>query len=560
MMHAQEGLPARISALEAWETLLASIKFSDLPGTSKRPPKVDLLMIVLIGLLLQAGLSSRLKHPTYMDAYYYTTNGSRLAGGQGLTEMIIWQFLDEPEGFPAPSHTYWMPLPSLLAAGGYKLTGGFRGAQMPFWILAGLLPLLSYVISHSLAGQRWQAWTAALLTASGGFYINFFGQPSTFAPFAWAGALCLLALARASDPIASPLWWFLAGLMAGLGHLTRADGVLLLAVGIGLWVLLTAVARRPRDELGTASLQDQSRNVLWLFVGYLMIMGGWFARTWIISGRLLSTVGTQTIFLTTYDDLFAYGRSFGLTHLLNWGWGNILRSKLQGMSVAAQTFIAVSCFIFLTPFVLWGWNRLRKNRARRHLLRPVTWYTLSLFGIMSVVFTFPGERGGLFHSSAALWPWFMALAAIGIDSAVGWAATRLPHWQPERAKRIFAGLFVGVAFATSLAIGVIRAPDNTDAEVYVEIGAQLQDAAVVMVGDAPAFYYHTGIPAISVPNEPVEVLLQAARQYGVTHLILDKDRPQPLASLYAGELSDPALQWIGDIEDRKLYAVRGAAQ
>jgi len=529
------------------------------PDSRKHPQKVDLFVIALIGLLLHGAISLRLEHPTYMDAYYYSTNGRRLAEGHGFTEMIIWQFLDEPAGLPNPSHTYWMPLPSLLAAGGFRLVGGFRGAQIPFWVLAGLLPLLAYVISQNLARQRWQAWTAALLTASGGFYLNFLGQPSTFAPFAWAGAFCLLALARANDPASPTFWWFLAGLAAGIGHLTRADGVLLVVVGLIL-LTLQMVSGSPGQGQATTRRTASARGIFWLLAGYLLTMGAWFVRTWILSGRLLSTVGTQTIFLTTYDDLFAYGRSFDLSHLLDWGWRNILGSKLQGVSVAIQTFVAVGCLIFLTPFVLYGWYRLQHEPSRRHLLQPVTWYTLALFGAMSMLFTFPGERGGLFHSSAALWPWFMALAAAGIDGAVEWASARLPHWQPERAKRIFAGLFIMVAFVTSMTIGLIRDPDNYEAVVYPKVGARLPDTAIVMVGDAPAFYFHTGIPAISVPNEPVNVLLQVAKRYGVTHLVLDKDHPLPLASLYSGALSDPALQWIGDVEDSKLFVVLEATR
>src|SRR5690554_3004982 len=97
----------------------------------------DVFLIFLFGLAMQAFWGLQLVHPSYMDAYYYATNGQRLAEGYGFTEMIIWQFLDQPESLPTPSHTYWMPLPSLLAAAGYRVMDHFRGAQLPFWLLAG---------------------------------------------------------------------------------------------------------------------------------------------------------------------------------------------------------------------------------------------------------------------------------------------------------------------------------------------------------------------------------------------------------------------------------------
>lgn len=512
--------------------------------------RTDLFLIALLGLMVQAFWGLRLSHPSYMDAYYYATNGRRLAEGHGFTEMVIWQFLDEPEGLPTPSHAYWMPLPSLLAAAGYRLIGHFRGAQLPFWLLAGSLPVLSFTISRQLSGQRWQAWTAALLTASGGFYNVFFSQPATFAPFAWAGGLCLLFLAFGSRRRAWH-WWLLAGLTAGLAHLTRADGVLLLVVG--LFVGLIGIRDWTLETKLISNLQSLVARSGLLLCGYFVVMGGWFIRNWLVLGRPLSAVGAQTIFLTTYDDLFAYGRSFDLAHLLAWGWDNVLYARLQGISLALQTFAVVSCLIFLTPFVFWAWIALGREPSKRPLLRPMTWYALALFASMSLIFTFPGGRGGLFHSSAALWPWFMALAAGGISLAVDWTAVRLSHWQPGRAKRIFAGLFVSVAFLMSFALGLMRSPDDSESAIYKQIGAVLPSTAVVMAGNAPGFHYHTNLAAVSVPNEPLNVVVEAAGRYRVAYLVLDADHPHSLADLYQGYVQSPSIQLIDSYGSVKLY-------
>jgi hypothetical protein len=39
----------------------------------------DWLWIALIGLLMQTFWAVQRTHPSYMDAYYYTSNGQRLA-------------------------------------------------------------------------------------------------------------------------------------------------------------------------------------------------------------------------------------------------------------------------------------------------------------------------------------------------------------------------------------------------------------------------------------------------------------------------------------------------
>ncbi len=514
----------------------------------------DWVWLALIGLALQAVWAFSMAHPSYMDAYYYTTNGRRLADGYGFTEEVIWQYLDNPQGFPVPSHTYWMPLPSLLAAAGYTFTDRFVGAQLPFWLLAGLLPLLTYVISRQFTEERWQVWAACLFTAVGGYYSRFFNQPSTFAPFAWAGGLTLLFLAWAHLR-RSGKYWFLAGVTAGLAHLTRADGALLLGVGGLMWLFeirdWRLALKRSHQSL-LSHLPSPISHLLLLFAGYLLIMGGWFVRNWRVIGRPLPTSGTQTLFLTYYDDIFAYGRAITLADYLAWGWPNILQSKIQGVSMAVQTFIAVSGLIFLGPFIVWAWIKWGRQRDKWGLLRPLTWYALALFLTMSLLFTWPGQRGGLLHSSAALWTWMMTLAAGGIGMAVDWAAKRLKHWQPERAKPIFAGLFIFIALIISFA--TLRSSEEEEPLFFQQVGEMVPATAVVMSGNAPAFYYFTGLKSISVPNEPVAGMLEAAAQFDATYLILDENRPRPLAPLYEGREESPYVEFLGEYFDRfKLY-------
>lgn len=492
-----------------------------------------------------------------MDAYYYTTNGQRLAGGYGFTEMVIWQYLDDPSGLPAPSHTYWLPLTSILAAAGLKLTPGFSGARLAFWLLGGLLPLLAYAINRDLTGKRWQGWGAAMFTAAGGYYAAFLNQPTTFAPFAWAGGLALWMLGRAGKS-GDGRYWLLSGVLAGLAHLTRADGLLLLFVGLIIW-LFWSVQQRRSPESETKWWSEPLVRLAWLVGGYLFVMGGWYIRYWLVIGRPLSAAGTQSLFLTTYDDLFAFGRSFDLNSYLSWGGANILRSKIQGLWFAIQNFVAIPGLIFLTPFILVGWASYYRHSESRVLLRPLTWYTALLFLFLSLIFTFPGMRGSLFHSSVALWPWSTTLAVAGLAVSVDWLAARLPHWQPERAKRMFTALFVVMAFVLSLAVSVPRTRPDESPERYEWIRTQVPESSVVMIGNAPALHYYSGLPAFSVPNEPADVLLQAAQRYGVGYLVLDRNHPLPLQDLYQGQSPHEQIRLLATFEDMRLFELETAA-
>ncbi|MCB8960392.1 MAG: hypothetical protein H6651_08760 [Ardenticatenales bacterium] len=259
-------------------------------------------------------------------------------------------------------------------------------------------------------------------------------------------AVCLwyLALARTGD---QRRHWFGAGLLAALAHLSRADGLLFLGIGgLLLW---------PR-RWDRQTLLAQVQSGLFLLVGYLLLMGPWLLRNWRALGRPLTTAGSQTLFLTNYDDLFAYGRQFSLAEYLAWGGGNILSSKLAGLSTALQTFIAICGLVFLTPLIIVAWRQLWRNAETRVRILPLTLYTVLLFVAMSLFFTFPGMRGGLFHSTTAIWPWLMALAPAGLRQSIQWIAARRPSWQPATAWRVFAPALVVLALALTVAAGGLR--------------------------------------------------------------------------------------------------------
>ena len=73
-------------------------------------------LLFLLGALIYSLVSVFQTTPGYMDAEYYAATALQLAGGKGFQEPFIWNYLNQPAGIPAPSHLYWMPLASILAA------------------------------------------------------------------------------------------------------------------------------------------------------------------------------------------------------------------------------------------------------------------------------------------------------------------------------------------------------------------------------------------------------------------------------------------------------------
>lgn len=513
---------------------------------SRGKPPVRWMPWALVALALGVRLLTAwaLQQPGYTDAYYYAVGAQQLDAGQGFEEPFIWNYLDPPQGVPHPGYLYWMPLTAILGWLGLGAFGdSFGSLQLPFVLISALLPLLAYAIAWDLTREQKHAALAGLLAVFPGFYTHVLVLPDNFAPFALAGSVCLWAAGRGLRDQKLP-WFGLAGLAAGLGHLARADGLLLLGVALAAALALMLPSLRSgsgkpaRWWFGVAS-------AALVLGGYVIAMGPWFLRNWSVFGTPLPGAGMQTAFLTTYDDMFAYGRSPTLQDYLAWGWGEILASKAQALWLNLQRLWVENLLIFLLPFSALGLWRLRRER----LLWPFFLYLPLLFLSMTFVFTFPGVRGGLFHSGGVLLPFFFAVAGPGLEVVLRWAARRFRGWHVKRAWRVFAAGLVGLAvLVTALALwraGVYDGAWNDRDRRYAEIGQWLaqQDAgqAIVMVGDAPGFTWHSGHMTVAIPNEPLDTILDVAGRYGARYLVLDDARPRTTDRLYEGQENHPGL-------------------
>ncbi len=511
-------------------------------------------LLLILALLVRLLTAWPQQQPNYMDAAYSYVNALNLAQGQGFVEDFVWNYLDNPLPPPHPSHLYWMPLTSILAGLG-MLMGGltYRGAQIPFVILSALLVPLTYWVAYYLSKQRWQALIAALLAIFSGFYFPFWTAIDNFTPFAIAGSLALFfawlgmkPIPHRNQPLAttpqksslplSSTYLIISGLFVGLAHLARADGLLLLIAAI-LTYLIQLIFNHPPPKnnytpYALRTTQYITRLTLFLLLGYLIVMLPWFIRNWQIIGQPLSGAGTQTIWLRDYDDLFSYERELSAQTFFAQDLSAIAQGRWWALKFNLQTVWAVWGMIFLAPLTLIGMWHLR----RHGLVQLVSLYAVLLFGVMTLLFAFPGARGGLFHSGTALLPFIYALSIVGLDRAVDWVAARRRGWQAPTAKRVFGVGLIVMAIALSAFIYYRQIISWNSADLlYPTIAnwvAARNPAAIVMIGNPPAYRYHGGGLSVVVPNEDVETTLKAARHYQVTYLILDRNHPAPLAKLY----------------------------
>lgn len=493
------------------------------------PVRRDYVVIGVLALVWGTLLALTIRQPGYTDAYYYFNAGQRLAEGEGLTDPYLWVYINAPDSLPGPSHTYWMPLESLVAAVSMALLGThFGAAQVPSVLCFAGLVVVAFWLGAYLGGTRRHAWIAGLLVMFAGFYTPFWTTTDTFALYGLVGALALVAMGRGRES-GDWRWYALSGVFGGLAHLTRADGLLLVLV-------LTVVVLWPK-----AGLTWKRRGMLASvgLVAYGVIMLPWFARNMAEIDTPLPTGGTQTIWLRGYNELVNYPPGATAADFFEWGIGHMVQSRLEALGTNLSTFVAVETWVVLGPFVLLGiWLRRKVP-----FLLGVILYAVGLHLVMTFVFAYPGYRGGLFHSSAALLPFWAVLGLIGLDQAIRWLAERR-RWRKSQAQAVFSSALVVLAFVLSAGILAQRLTDwNENGAFYQTVIQDLPPDAVLMVNDPAALYYHTGRSSVVIPNADPDVVPEIAEQYDVAYLVLDVNRTDPFTDLFLGTQDRPFLRF-----------------
>jgi len=506
------------------------------------------LVLSLLGLAVSVLASIWIQVPGYMDAEYYFAAGEELASGNGFTEPFLWNYLDDPDGLPHASHSYWMPLVSIIAAGPMRLLGvGFRAAQIPFVLLSAVLPLLAARLALHLGLDQRKAWLAGLLACAPGFYLPYFVTTETFSLFAVVGALALWSMAAAAE-CPGVVKWLIVGGLVGLAHLTRADGLVLLAPAM----LAAWYGRRKRASA-----------VALVLASYMLVMAPWWGRNMALFGSIFPPGASRALWLVSYDELFSYPASI-ITPQHWWDAGLIplLQARMQALGTNLQSLLAANGLVFLAPLMVIGavrgWKRL--------LIRLSVAYLVLLFVLMSLVFPEVGARGGFFHSSAALMPLMWALAADGLYRAVSWIGERR-KWHQNQSQRFFSVGVVLLAIVATIALywGRVVGEDASQPSwaysdvIYQEVGLRLRsldaEVGIVAVNNPPGFHVATGLQAIVIPDGSPETLRQVVERYNAGWVVLEANHVLALDELYSLTIDLAWLELIDTIVVNEAPAI-----
>ena len=518
------------------------------------------LILFVIGLVFPFGVSRFQTMPGYMDADYYFVGGIQLAEGKGFTEPYIWNYLDNPQGLPHPSHTYWMPLASIVSAIGMWITGHptYTAGRATFILLSALVPLLTAVLAYSVSGQTRLAVVSGLLSIFSLYYAPFMPVPDNYALYMLFGGTFLLLAPRRENWIPVAL-----GALAGLLTLARSDGLLWLGLA-GLSIMWKYVANeRGRKPTFSEWLQKMIPAGLLALFGYFLIMGGWHIRSMNLFDSFMTPGGGRLLWLENYNQTFIYPpENLNREGFLIAGWNAALQDRLMALSANLGNTFAAQGEIFLLPFILIGLWKLRRDLRTK--IAVTGW--LVLFVVMTFIFPFAGSRGSFFHAGAAFQPFWWVAAPIGLDGVITWTRQR-GKLKDENAPIFFQIILVLLAVlmtAYLVNFRVIASGWAKDDFIYPAVEQKLiengiRPSDVVIVRNPPGYYLASGRQSVSLPFGDESTILAVAKKFGASYLILEKGGTfDSIQDLYEHPEDNPSFTYLGEVDEARLYHINPA--
>jgi hypothetical protein len=509
----------------------------------------------ILGLIIPLAVAQFQPSPGYMDADYYFAGGLRLAQGHGFSENILWNYLDDPNGLPHPSHAYWMPLASIIAALGMVTAGldSFAAARWGFLLISASIPPLTAFLGFAITRRTGFAIASGLLAVFSGYYLPYYSTSDTFNIYMLLGIFFFLLLGHGMTHPGGGSRQLVSlglGVIAGLAHLSRADGAIWLAIA---WLSVF--------WLEDQNLKRRIMSLILVLMGYGVITVPWFMRNLSEFGTILAPGGSRALWLTAYDQTFSYpADKLTFASWFDSGWKAISTSRMDAAKWNLQTTWAVQGGIFLLPFIIVGiWSFRYDLRIR---VGVIAW--VLTFVLMTLIFPFAGSRGGFFHSGAALQPLWWALVPAGLERTVMWVGTKR-NWRTGQAFRVFlSGTIVICAFVSLLVFFTrVFSPPGWGSETarYRKVEMLISDfspssSGAVIVGNPPGYFTISNRAAIAIPNESLATVIQAAKKYGAEYLILeDNGTPNPLKPVYENPGAFPSLRYLGEIDGARIFFI-----
>jgi hypothetical protein len=513
-------------------------------------------LLFIIGLIIPFGISRFQALPGYMDADYYFAGGVQLAEGKGFTEPYLWNYLDNPSGLPHPSHTYWMPLSSIVSAIGMWITGQstYAAGRASFILLSAFVPLLTAALAYSVTHQTRLAMVSGLLSIFPLYYAPFMPVPDNYVLYMLFGSAFLLLAPRREKWIPVAL-----GALAGLLTLARSDGLLWLGLAG-----LTVVWKVSAEDGSKITFAEWFKVIvpagILALVGYFIVMGGWHIRNLNLFGSFMTPGGGRLLWLQNYNQTFIYPpENLTRAGFLAAGWNAALQDRLMAFKANLSNTLGAQGEIFLFPLILIGLWQLRRDLRTK--IAVTGW--LILFVVMTIIFPFAGSRGSFFHAGAAFQPYWWVVAPIGLEAVIRWAREH-GKLVDANAPFFFQGILVLLAILMTIYLvnfRVIAGGWAKDDVIYPAVEQKLIDNGinpqdVVIVRNPPGYFLASGLRSVSLPFGDESTIKAVALKFGARYLILEKGGTfASIEDLYEHPDDNPSFAYLGEVDGARLYRI-----
>lgn len=487
--------------------------------------------IIIAAMGLRFALLPMIRFPGINDPNHYYNLALRLLNGHGFTMDYLWHYYFAPPALEHP-FDFWQPLTGIFAASGMWLFGeGVAQSIIPFIIMGGLLPIVSYFAAKELdcseTASLFVAASAALLPE---LLINSL-RTDTLIPNALFIGVMMLCLVKG---LRNGRWWYfvLSGVFAGLAYLTRGDNLLLIPM---LIVSLIAYALWGRKTF----IDKKSWLLVFLIpLTALLVISPWIMRNYQALGQWSSTPDIRILmYFTDFRDHYHYDREFSLETLLEQQSVQQLINKRIFEGVAAIRMMLATLDVVLPLAVAGGallvllrWD----NKVMLGLIPPVVLLGGMYFSY--VVLTPLSNQGGSFKKSyLTLVPLLLPLAGYALDKVI----------ENDKLKigTAIVAILIMLQSSVLFVVNDVRFTNN-----YVgfleQIDTTLQtlpdtngdDNIIIMTQDPFALSY-IGYQSVQIPMESREKILEVAARYNVDYILFPPARPS-LDPIDSGEDSD----------------------
>jgi hypothetical protein len=508
---------------------------------SRREALLSAGLVFVIALAVRALFAAQIVFPRPEDSAYYVGVARNLVEGRGLVSDALWSYQTPPLIVPPrPAFEVWLPLPTFLAAIPMAVLGAtFKAAQLSSVLVGALVPVLAWRLAADVAAERGLAPGRARSLALGAgltsaVYLPLVlgsAVPDSTAPFTvLALAACLLITRILRDPRGARLTDLRLiglGLVLGLTAITRNEAVWLALIWVAMaWFGTTAPAAIRARMIGIVA------------VVALVVFAPWAYRDLIVLGTPLPGQAVSNALYLSGFDIFAWQDPPTLSRYLAQGPAWLLEVRIAGTS---HNLFNVLLYLGL-PISVVGLLAL-PWQGRGLALRPLLWISLITFWVTSLLFPAATQWGTFLHGAGPAHVLLVLSALLALDAAIARIGVWRRWTRPVAWLGPALGIFGSLLFSAAL-LPSYGSESAANARQYEELGRRmaaidhpLDASAGPVITNFPIWLAETQrIPTLALPDEPPESVLDLARHFEGTQLLLlvDADSPHWPADLANG--------------------------